>query len=155
MHKPKQGEAKKDRRVIKELNYLGKGRVVEMTIDSGAAETVTSEEEIPEYPTIQPSGPERETQYVLPDGGMVKNKGEKHVEITTGEGAKCTVRMQVTQVRKSLMSVSKVCDAGHRVIFERNGGYIEHEASGQRTAFDRKGGVYALMVNLDKPQDFR
>ena len=57
--------------------------------------------------------------------------------------------MQVTQVRKSLMSVSKVCDTGHRVVFERSGGYIEHEASGQRTKFERIGGVYSLKVNLD------
>ena len=69
-------------------------------------------------------------------------------------GAKCTVRMQVTDVRKSLISVSKVCDAGHRVIFEKGGGYIEHLESGQRTGFERKGGVYTLRVNLDN-QSFR
>ena len=85
---------------------------------------------------------------------MVGNKGEKHVEITTNEGAKCTVRMQVTNVRKSLMSVSKVCDAGHRVIFTKEGGYIEHEATGQRTTFSRCGGVYSLSANLDN-QGFR
>ena len=75
--------------------------------------------------------------------------------MTTNEGAKCTVRMQVTNVRKSLMSVSKICDAGHRVIFEKGGGHIEHEATGQRTSFLRKGGVYVLRVNLDNSQDFQ
>ena len=63
--------------------------------------------------------------------------------------------MQVTNVRKSLMSVSKICDAGHRVIFEKQGGYIEHVDSGERTRFARRGGVYALQVNLDESQDFQ
>ena len=103
---------------------------------------------------MKPEGPERETTYVLPDGSLVGNKGETHVEVTTNEGAKCTVRMQVTSVRKSLMSVSKICDAGHRVTFGRDGGYIEHEATGQKTRFERCGGVYSLKVNLDN-QDFR
>ena len=134
---------------------MDKGRVIEMTIDSGAAETVTGEDEIPEVSTIKPTGPERETKYVLPDGTLVDNTGEKHVDITTSEGSKCTVIMQVTNVRKSLMSVSKVCDAGHKVIFTKGGGYIEHELTGQRTKFERKGGVYSLMVTLDKQQDFR
>ena len=116
---------------------------------------MTSEQEIPEFPTIQQSGPERETTYVLPDGSLVGNQGEKHVEVLTNEGAKCIVGMQVTNVRKSLMSVSKICDAGHKVIFTKGGGYIEHELTGQRTNFDRKGGVYSLRVTLDNKQDFR
>ena len=66
---------------------------------------------------------------------------------TTKEGAKCVMRMQVTAVRKSLMSVSKICDVGHKVIFESNGGHIEHLSTGQRTQFDRKGGVYTIKVN--------
>ena len=64
------------------------------------------------------------------------------------------MRMQVTDVRKSLIRVSKVCDVGHKVVFEQGGGYIEHLESGQRTNFERKGGVYNLKVNLDN-QYFR
>ena len=134
---------------------MDKGRTIELTVDSGAAETVTSETEIPEFPTVNPSGPERDTTYILPDGSHVGNQGEKHVEVTTKAGSRCTVRMQVTGVRKSLMSVSKVCDAGHRVIFDKHGGYIEHETTGQRTSFERKGGVYSLRLNLDNGKDFR
>ena len=77
--------------------------------------------------------------YVLPDGRIITNQGEKHVPVTTKEGAQCLLRMQVTEARKSLMSVSRVCDAGHRVTFEANGGLIEHLQTGQRTKFHRKG----------------
>ena len=59
------------------------------------------------------------------------------------------VRMQVTDIRKSLMSVSKVCDAGHRVTFTAHGGCIEHIETGQVTNFERRGGVCILNVKLD------
>ena len=37
------------------------------------------------------------------------------------EGHKCALKMQVTDVRKPLMSVSKICDAGHKVTFTKDG----------------------------------
>ena len=125
-----------------------------MIIDSGASETVTAESLIPEVPTVNPVTPERQHVYNLPGGRVINNKGEKHVPVTTHEGAQCLLRMQVTDARKSLMSVSRICDAGHRVTFEANGGCIEHVKSGQRTRFDRKGGIYSLQVNLDDSSRF-
>ena len=92
---------------------------------------------------------------MLPSGQLIQNEGEKHVNITTKEGAKLQVRMQVTDVRKSLMSVGKVCDEGHRVIFEKTQGYIEHILTGERTMFERRGGVYVLEVAVEQPaEDF-
>ena len=126
-----------------------------MTIDSGAAETVTGEHEFPEVPTIAPQGPERKTEYILPDGSVTSNKGEKHVPVVTKEGAQCMVRMQVTNVRKSLMSVSRICDAGHKVTFDKEGGHIQHLETGQVTRFNRRGGVYVLNVCLDNSADFQ
>ena len=41
--------------------------------------------------------------------------------------------LQVTNVRKSLMSVGKVCAEGNQVVLRANDGYIKHTASGQRT----------------------
>ena len=125
-----------------------------MTIDSGASETVTSEAVILEVPTVNPNTPERQSVYVLPEGRVIPNKGEKHVPVTTQEGSKCLLRMQVTEARTSLMSVSRVCDAGHRVTIESNGGFIEHVKTGQKTRFDRKGGIYSLTMTLDDSSDF-
>ena len=64
------------------------------------------------------------------------------------------MRMQVTDVRKSLMSVGRVCDEGHRVVFESDDGYIEHLESGQRTHFARRGGVYILDVEVEPVEVF-
>ena len=63
----------------------------------------------------------------------------------------CNLRMQVTHVRKPLMSVSRVCDQGHEVIFRRDGGVIRHITTGQETSFVRRDGVYRMSLKMMKP----
>jgi hypothetical protein len=151
--KPKTTQKKK---YVKELNAVAERReVLSLTMDSGAAESVTHAGVGKGYKLLQPHGPERETSYVLPDGTLITNHGEKHIKVTAKEGSRCVLRMQVTDVRKSLMSVSKVCDEGHRVMFEAAGGFIEHIASGLRTNFDRRNGVYVLDVDVEPSSGFR
>ena len=74
--------------------------------------------------------------------------GEKEVKVVTKEGSRCTLKMQVTNVTKPLMSVSRICDAGHRVVFEDKGGCIEHLATKQKTSFQRIDNVYRLKVQV-------
>ena len=58
------------------------------------------------------------------------NQGEQVVSWTTGSGQRCRFKLQVTDVYRPLMSVSRICDAGHRVVFEANGG--AHPICGHR-----------------------
>ena len=60
------------------------------------------------------------------------NQGEQVVSSTTGSGQRCRFKLQVTDVHRPLMSVSRICDAGHRVVFEANSGYIQSVATGER-----------------------
>ena len=60
----------------------------------------------------------------------------------------CEFKMQVTDVRKPLMSVSKICDAGHSVTFRRDGGEIVDDRTGQMTKFNRIDDVYQLVLEL-------
>ena len=108
-----------------------------ITVDSGASENVRSE------------AVERKSWWGK-DVTAMNNKGEKDVKVRTKEGHKCVMKMQVTDVQKPLMSVSRICDAGHRVVFLRDGGYIEHEKTGQRTEFARVDNVYRLNVQCEK-----
>ena len=50
------------------------------------------------------------------------NRGEKDVKVTTEEGHRCVLKMQVTDVQKPLMSVARICGAGHKVTFTEAGG---------------------------------
>jgi hypothetical protein len=129
---------------------MGK-EVLSLTMDSGAAESVTNMETAKDYAVMRPPGPESDTKYILPGREIIENQGEEHIKMNTWEGNQCFLRVQVTDVRKSLMSVGKVCDEGHRVFSEAIGGFIVHVEIGQRTQFERRGGMCVLDVKV-KPQ---
>ena len=46
------------------------------------------------------------------------------------------------------MSVARICDAGHEVVFTAGGGMIKHVKTGQVTKFNRVDNVYRLKVDL-------
>lgn len=64
----------------------------------------------------------------------------------TGERNDCSLRMHVTDVQRPLISVSRVCDAGHTVTLTSQGGYIQHEGTGRVTDFYRDHSVYRIAV---------
>ena len=119
-----------------------------ITIDSGASENVISESYARRIPVVPSAGSREGVQYVAANGTTMPNKGEKHIPVTTVEGHKCLLNMQVTDVKKPLMSVARICDAGHEVTFSATGGAIKHMKTGQVTNFERVDNVYRLKVAL-------
>ena len=125
-----------------------------ITIDSGASENVINKQMAPQF-RVQPStGSNAGTTYITANGDEMANQGEKDVKIVTKEGHKCLLKMQVTDVRKPLMSVARICDAGHQVTFTNEGGNIKHLQTGQTTHFDRIDNVYRLKVDLAESSGF-
>ena len=99
-----------------------KGCTLVLTIDSGASENVIGDGMVLECPLLPSSGRKAGVKYVTANGTEMPNRGEQMVRVQTPEGAMCLLKMQVTDVRKPLMSVAKMCDAGHRVTFSSHGG---------------------------------
>ena len=130
-----------------EVNAIEENKKIKFTVDSGAAETVCKKSDAKDFPTIY-GGSESLTKYIMPNGEIVENDGEKHLKVKIAEGEKFIVRTQLTDVRKPLMSVSKVCDEGNIVVFNQNGEYIQSEKTGKKTSFSREGNVYALEMDL-------
>jgi hypothetical protein len=104
---------------------------IKFTVGSGAAETVCEKSDATDFPTIY-GGSKSLAKYIMPNSEIVENDGEKHLKVKTAEGGKFIVRTQLTDVRKPLMSVSKVCDEGNIVVFEQNGGCVQSEKTGGR-----------------------
>ncbi len=121
---------------------------IEVTIDSGASDSVLSERQAPNFTTVESAGSKRGVQYVSASGGKMPNRGEKHLKVETAEGHVCAIRLQVTDVSKALLSVGKICDAGHEVGFRKDGGVIRHLATGQETAFYKVDGVYRMKLKI-------
>ena len=64
----------------------------------------------------------------------------------THDGGIRAMNLQVVDVRKPLGSVSRICAAGHRVVFDDEGSYIEHKTSGEINWLREEGGNYMLDV---------
>ena len=62
----------------------------------------------------------------------------------------------VCSVTKALGSVSQMCKAGNKVVFNPlwspEGSYIEHEQTGERLWLEEQGGLYVLQVKV-APQE--
>ena len=52
--------------------------------------------------------------------------------------------MQVADVNRALLSVSRAIDGGNRVVFDKDWCFIEDLRAGERFTIQRKGGPYIL-----------
>ena len=60
--------------------------------------------------------------------------------------------VHVTEVNKALLSVSKIVNAGNRVVFDSDGSYIEHKTSGEWMPFEERKGLYTLKLWVPRDQ---
>ena len=56
------------------------------------------------------------------------------------------VTAQVCDVNKALLSVKKMVNAGNRVVFEPDGGYIENVHTGKKIDMTDRGGMYTIKM---------
>ena len=121
---------------------------MELTIASGAGENVMPGYMAPSTPVTESK--EAGVMYTAANGDMMPNRGCKRVKVTTHEGQLRTMNMQITDVNRALMSVAKICDAGHTVTFNHTGGVIRNNQSGEETKFRRENNVYRMTVKVNE-----
>ena len=77
---------------------------------------------------------------------LIPNLGEKSFIAVSESGTLRKMRVQVCDVNKAFLSVRRVTQAGNRVIFEENGGWIEDIHTGERMWMQEKDGQYLLKL---------
>jgi hypothetical protein len=98
--KPKKAKFKKE----------GRGFI---TLDSGAEESVWPQSWLPSIPT-KPASVER--KFAAANGTRLKHYGEKVVPFQTNDSAIASVKFQVTDVIKPLVSVKRIIERGNSVV---------------------------------------
>ena len=119
---------------------------IEIVIDSGAAESVIPADLLPGHPIAENAASLAGERYLTADGKQIPNRGEQRITFKTWEGHDCSLRLQVADVTKPLLSVAQLVDTGHDVAFGRTGGTIRHPQTGRTIAFTRRAGLYVLPV---------
>jgi hypothetical protein len=125
-------------------------------IDSGSTETVAPEKSLVGYELISTDWSEMGKGYSAANGTDIPNLGEKIVKGQTNNGMWCTMRFQICNVTKPLGSVSRICQAGSRVIFgpPEEGSYIEHIMTGKKTILRQSKGLYYLDMWISPASTF-
>ena len=131
------------------INNVEEGwEFISILIDSGSTETVAPKDSLHGYELVSTDWSEAGKGYSAANGSDITNLGEKVVTGQATNGMWCTMRFQICEVTKPLGSVSRICQAGSRVVFgpPEEGSYIEHIKTGKRTTLRQCKGLYYLDV---------
>ena len=141
-----------DAQLSRVANYHG-WREIEVTIDSGACDTVMPVDMCPDI-AVQESAKQKEgLEYEVANGETIPNEGERRcLLMTMGARTPKRITFQVADVHKALLSISKVADAGFECRLNRYGGYLLDTMTGERIPVGRKGSLYTMkaLVREDK-----
>ena len=120
-----------------------------LTVDSGASDTVVPPHVARNLPLL-PS-PKVDIEYEVATGGVVVNLGEQRGEIKTRDGGPCfLMSLQVVEVHKPLLAVSKLVEAGHQVLFDQKNPHILL-STGEKLPMMLIGGTYDVELWLRNP----
>ena len=102
----------------------GRGRCHEITVDTGAGESVVSPEEWPAQQVRPSAGSQRGQCYVGPGGERIANMGETAVKLRMEQVHQPDVLGKVTfqaaKVRKPLLAVSSMTSKNNMLVFHRD-----------------------------------
>ena len=137
------------------LFVIGEGEweCLEMAVDSGATETVISEDMVSAVETKEGAASRRGVVYETANGETIPNLGEKQFVAELDEGTRKKVTAKVADVNKGLLSVKKIVAAGNRVVFNDNS-YIEAKWTGEKMWLTEAQGMYMLKMWVKTGQPF-
>ena len=120
---------------------------IELTADSGACDTVIPRKTAESIPILPSLASLRGMEYEVANGQSIPNLGERRCLVWT-EGATVAkkMNMQVADVHKGLLSLSRCADMGFEGRFGRRAGALVCENTGEVIPLVRKGNLYVLRV---------
>ena len=119
---------------------------IDMAVDSGASDTVIGEDMLTSVELKEGLASKRGVQYEVANGVRIPNLGEKHLQGFRDEGLERSLKAQMCDVNKALLSVHKLVQAGNRVVFDESGSYIEDRTTHEKMWLQEKGGMYMLKM---------
>ena len=129
-------------------------RRVGIGVDSGAAASVWPRELCADYPTVRTDKTGMKYATAGKGSAHLVNEGERVVLLKMGDGSQRGARMQITNVRKPLVSVADMIDAGQDVHFMASGqSFAIHRESGVVTNFVRKKNIFEIEADVPSYKD--
>ena len=128
---------------------------LEVTVDSGACDTVIPLGVIDHVQLHDSPGSLRNQAYEAANGSSIYNVGERRCVVgTSWESPPKIMHFQVADVKKPLLSITRVADMGFECVLGRRGGYLLDTQSGEHIPIQRKGSLYAMSLWVRDSRDF-
>ena len=115
-----------------------------LTVDSGAADHVMPIGWLVMFIVMASLGSKRGLHYVAADGTRIPNLGQQLVRFMTIDGTWCELMFQIAGIHKPLVSVSKLIEAGYRVVFDDDNSYIILKKTKQMIKMKKVKGVFVV-----------
>ena len=146
-----------------EVDAVGDGEKMDVTVDSGAGESVANPKSMPQYPMKPSPGSLRGQRYRGPGGEVIPNQGQQKIAVKLESGVQRAMTFQSAPVRKPLLAVSGACDRDQFVIFDNSGSFIcrkdnpeaieilklvKKMKASENITLTRKNGTYTMPVFL-------
>ena len=130
------------------LNSIGEDgwEEIEMAVDSGASETVVGEDMVVTANLKESEGSRTGVEYKVANGESIPNLGEKKFLAVSRENVRQVIRAQVCSVQQGLLSVKKMLEVGHRVVFDPTGSYIEDVNTHEKMRLKERNGMFFLAL---------
>ena len=124
---------------------------IEVALDSGSVCHVISEADTPCY-TLDDSPSARQCrEFVVGDGGTMKNFGQKKLNLSSESSAFSSI-FQIAAVHRPLMSVGRICDNDNCVTFSKTEAKVSASDGTVLCVFTRQpGGLYTAKLRLTSP----
>ena len=100
------------------------------------------------FPVTPPLPGQEGKFYRAANGSEIPDLGQQSITFKTKGGGLRSMNFRVAYVTKPLRTVSTICRKGNKVVFDVEGSYIEHKATGTRTALREERGLYVLAIEL-------
>ena len=76
--------------------------------------------------------------------------GKKAVKEYTKEGSDICMDIQIADVKKTLESVGRLCEAGNTVVFDDDGSYVENKRTGEKAMLVKERRSYVLSFWVER-----
>lgn len=132
------------------------GVITEITVDSAAEESVCPRGWADQF-GLHPVTKGQELKLVNASGGKIHHYGSRKVAIqAAGAGRLVEMGFEVTDVKKPLLAVSRICEKGNVVQFgpEPRHNYIMNIATGERLFMKRRGNSWVLPGEIAEAYPF-
>ena len=118
---------------------------IEITIDSGACDTVMPESLCPHISLMSSESSRSGLEYEVANGEGLPNTGEKKCLMMTEDSSMMKrIVFRCADVHKALLSVSRVADLGYECMLGKHGGQLRDIVTGDIVPLHRRGNLYVM-----------